>query len=143
MTEQPEAHPIVEVALWAALLALLLSGVFVALQPEPDFPFLGVLLHTLGSATLTALLLLAAVWRPGRGDGIYPKGEFWAAGAVLGMGILVELLQALWSQATSLEASPVDVVLDAIGVAAGWLLWRGLRHLTQRTENRSSDTLSS
>nr|MBA2600248.1 hypothetical protein [Actinomycetota bacterium] len=60
--------------------------------------------------------LLAAVWRPGRGDGPFPtSGLFFAIGVVI-TGIVIEVLQELAT--TDRQAEPGDVRAEVIGVFA-------------------------
>ena len=80
------------------------------------FPLADKLGH--GAAYFTTFLcfLLAAVWRPGRGDGSFStKTVPFAVGAVA-VGIVIEVLQEVAT--TDRRAEPGDVLAEALGVIA-------------------------
>src|SRR5437762_4307060 len=85
----------VDTALWAVSVALLVATFVLSLGPAPPglnaFFASDKLIHATGYAALTGSWLLAAVWRPGRGDGPFPRAtRLVVIGAmVLGAGIEV------------------------------------------------------
>jgi VanZ family protein len=73
---------------------------------------------------VTGLLLLAAVWRPGRGDGAFPQAGEVIVGAIVALGIAIEVLQGEFFHR---NANPRDVVADLAGALLAYLAWRGVR----------------
>jgi hypothetical protein len=111
---------LIDAALWAttALLALLTMLFSFGLSPPGTSSF--ALADKLGHGAIyfaTFLcFLLAAVWRPGRGDGSFPtKAPLFAIGVVIA-GIVIEVLQEVAT--TDRRAEPGDVLAEAIGVFA-------------------------
>jgi VanZ family protein len=79
--------------------------------------------HGLAYVATTLLVLLAAVWRPGRGDG--PFARWWWAVLVvmIAAGGLVEIVQSFIGR----EAELADWVAEIVAVALAWgvlVLWR-------------------
>lgn len=115
---------LLDLALWGASFILLILSLVLSWGPPPQ---LGPRLdwsdkawHLLGYAALCGTLLLAAVWRPGRGGGRF-------AGAGLGVPVLVlvvawftEALQAPFHRDVQL----LDALADLAGVTAGFLAWK-------------------
>lgn len=130
-----ESRPLVDAFFWAIPLALLLFGVFRSLQPETSGLRLDLLHHGLGSVALSFSLLLAAVWRPGKGDGLYPTGQWWVVGSVVMMGGLIEAIQIVMGDSRfGSAASFRDVALDLLGALGGWALWRVMRTASSRSD---------
>jgi hypothetical protein len=77
--------------------------------------------------------LFALVWRPGRGDGVLANRQLGLAAALLSVGVLMEVLQALFAPARSPEF--LDVVADGVGLC-GALLVLGLARWTWPTPSR-------
>ncbi len=96
--------------------------------PVPDAPLADKVTHVLAYAGTTFVLLLAAVWRPGRGDGPFSKAAAIVAVAFLVLGAGLEIVQGLEVFAQR-SAEPGDAVANAAGVVIGWGGWRGLRGL--------------
>lgn len=119
-------------ALWALSGVLLLAIVVLSLGPKgPPEPFslADKMWHALAYAALTGSLLLAAVWRPGRGSGRLP-GRAWAIalGAAL-LGTLLEVAQA-FDPFAERHGDLGDWLANTVGVLAGFGAWRVLRHRT-------------
>lgn len=112
--------------LWlgGGILALLVI-LGLALVPLPGPPLVhdaDKILHVLAFLFLTAWFLGVFVWRR----------ACRVAAALLAYGLLIEVLQAT---TTFRMADPRDVLSDAIGIVAGWLLAAaGLRHWCRRLE---------
>ena len=69
--------------------------------------------------------LLAAVWRPGRGDGPFPtRALFFAIGIGIA-GIVIEVLQELAT--TDRKGEPGDVLAEAIGVSGALAIHAWMR----------------
>lgn len=78
---------------------------------------------TLYAATVLAYLL-AAVWRPGRGEGRFPWTVPWILAGALAAGIGMELLQGAFF---GRDAEIGDAVADAVGELAGFVSWMLVR----------------
>lgn len=106
---------------------VLLVLLALALVPGPALPEVEVsdkLLHGLAFAFL--MLWFSA---------LYPLRQAWrVALALLGYGVVMELLQGLSGQRS---AELRDLLADAAGIAAGWLLaWAGLHRWCRWLERR-------
>jgi VanZ family protein len=119
----------IDAALWTA--GLLFAGITLtyslAVTP-PQSEALSISDESLHIAAYFATglcLLLAAVWRPGRGDGPFPTWGLRAAVALVSVGAAVELAQGLF---TSRQAELTDVLADLIGAGAAL----GLHELLRR-----------
>jgi VanZ family protein len=78
-------------------------------------------------------LLLAAVWRPGRGNGRFPTLTTAILIAVIGAGIVIEVLQEVATRSRHAELG--DVVAEAVGASGALAAHAFLRH---RQEARTS-----
>ena len=111
---------LIDAALWAstagfALITLLFS--FGSSLPVTDsFALADKFGHGLLYFASFLSFLLAAVWRPGRGDGLFPgKGLLFALG-VVAAGVAVEVLQEVAT--TDRHAQLGDVLSETIGAFA-------------------------
>jgi VanZ family protein len=90
--------------------------------------------HAFAYFVTSLLLLLAAVWRPGRGDGVLAPWTWWVLGAMVLAGGAVEIVQSFVGREAELAdwlAEIVAVVLAA-GVLAVW------RYSTGSSRGKSS-----
>jgi hypothetical protein len=114
---------VLDAGLWAASLALLVWIVVVSLGPvpaaAPDFAWSDKAYHAAHYAMLAGLLLLAAVWRPGRGPGRWPNSAPAVVAGLIVVGGGLEVLQAFVGR----QADVTDLLADAAGVAMAALLW--------------------
>ena len=99
-----------------ALLALLtlLFSFGLSTPSSGTFPLADKLGH--GAAYLATFIcfLLAAVWRPGRGDGSFSTKAVPFAIGVVAVGIVIEVMQEVAT--TNRRAEPGDVLAEALGV---------------------------
>jgi VanZ family protein len=119
----------VDGALWAfaGLVALLIVVLSLGTAPEPTaFSFEDKVFHALFYMVLAFAVLLAGVWRPGRGTGAVAVLMPWLLIGVVGLGLALEGLQVLVHR----NASVADALADLAGVLAALALWRGLRRLS-------------
>ena len=122
----------IDLALWGA------SGVLLALSfvlswgapPDigPDFDWADKVWHFLGYGALTGTLLLAAVWRPGRGEGRFPGAGLWVAVGVLAVAWLTEALQGPFGR----DFDPTDALADVAGIALALTAWKAARRRVLR-----------
>ena len=70
--------------------------------------------HAFAYFVTSLLLLLAAVWRPGRGDGVLAPWTWWVLGAMVLAGGAVEIVQSFVGR----EAELADWVAEIVAVAA-------------------------
>jgi hypothetical protein len=108
---------LIDIALWATTSVLTLLTLLFSFGLSPPgigtFAFADKLGH--GAMYFATLLcfLLAAVWRPGRGDGSFPTwAPLFAIGVVIA-GIVIEVLQEVAT--TNRRAEAGDVLAEATG----------------------------
>ena len=115
---------LIDTLLWAASGVLFVLSFVLSWGPPPTFgprfDWADKLWHLLGYATLCSTLLLAAVWRPGRGPGRFAWAGWRMALLVLGVAWLTEALQGPFGRDVEL----LDAVADLAGVMLGFLAWR-------------------
>jgi hypothetical protein len=104
--------------------------VWFSLGPPPSelnaFSFSDKLLHLGAYAVTTVAFLLAAVWRPGRGDGAFPRAApLLVVGAIL-VAAALEVAQG------ALVADRTPDVLDAVAGSLGVLLALGAWSVLRR-----------
>lgn len=122
--------------LWtAAFGCLMLVWVFSleVIPPRADaFENADKVYHAFLYAGTSFLFLLAAVWRPGRGDGRFPWAGRWLVLAACGAGFVIEVLQGLIGRQRSL----LDGLANVTGVLVAFGVWIALRR--KRAEAGSS-----
>ena len=108
---------LLDAALWAASFALfVLSIAFSWGAPPhlgPQFDWSDKAWHFLGYGALCGTLLLAAVWRPGRGSGRFPRAAAGVTLLVLALAWATEALQVPFGR----DADPTDALADLAGIA--------------------------
>ena len=122
MRTSSRADRAIDAVLWAA--GLLFAGItlvysLVPTPPQDAFAIGDKWLHTASYFATSLCLLLAAVWRPGRGDGPFPGWSPPGAVALVVAGAAIEVAQGLF---TSRDAGLADVVADLVGVGAALLV---------------------
>ncbi len=80
--------------------------------------------HAAVCFTTVLLLLLAAVWRPGRGPGGFPWASPLIVAGLVAAGILLEVLQATF---TERSAEVLDVVMETVGALGALWVFSFLR----------------
>lgn len=119
--------------LWIAALGLAGAAVGLSLLAPGMNPrvFAGSdkVVHAVVVATDVALFLFAAVWRPGRGLGRFPRAASWIVLAALTLGGLIEILQG-----SVFRGDPElrDWVADVAGAVLGLLVWLLVRRASAR-----------
>ena len=136
----------IDAALWALSGILLVSVVVLSLIPRLPVGGPGpidLLLHAAAYAPTTLSLLLAGVWRPGRGEGPFPKLTVTFIAGILALGVIIEVVQA-FGLAGVRKGEIADALANGIGVGAGagvWMLLRARRErpirLAEGQRNRS------
>ena len=85
--------------------------------------------HALAYFVTTLLVLLAAVWRPGRGEGALWRWRVWVVLGMIAAGGAVEVVQS----SVGREGEVADWVAEIVAVAAAvgvlWWLRRGSSRL--------------
>jgi len=124
---------LIDVALWAAAILCGLATLwwsFVSLPPERHlFKGIDKLQHGLAYFVTSLLLLLAAVWRPGRGDGPFARWAPWVLGALIAAGAAIEVLQSFIGRDAELGDWIAEIVAVAVAWGAIWA-WERLRPAT-------------
>ncbi len=104
--------------------------VWSSLGPPPsalaDLSFGDKLLHFSAYAATTGMFLLAAVWRPGRGPGGFPRSAPLILGAAVVLSGVIELAQGVFTTRTG---DAWDAVAGILGAAAAWTAWRLVERL--------------
>jgi VanZ family protein len=110
----------IDVVLWAAALVcafLTLWWSLVSLPPEREmFHDIDKVQHGLAYFVTSLLLLLAAVWRPGRGDGPFARWGTWVPVALIAAGAGIEVLQSFIGR----DADLGDWAAEIVAVALAW-----------------------
>ena len=110
----------IDVVLWAAAFVcafLTLWWSLVSLPPERNlFRNIDKVQHGLAYFVTSLLLLLAAVWRPGRGDGPFARWGTWVPVALIAVGAGIEVLQSFIGR----DADLGDWVAEIVAVALAW-----------------------
>ena len=116
--------------LWAAAFVcvfLTLWWSLVSLPPERHlFRDIDKVQHGLAYFVTSLLLLLAAVWRPGRGDGPFARLGVWVPAALIAAGAGIEILQSFIGR----DAELGDWLVEIFAVALAWGLVRAWSRLT-------------
>jgi hypothetical protein len=122
---------LVDRALWALLLICIAATLYWALVPRPPgahlFPKADKVFHAVSFASILASFVLAAVWRPGRGAGPFPRAAVPAFAMLLALGMVIELIQG---ELLGRDADLLDLAAGVLGmsVAVGLLRswgWQG------------------
>jgi VanZ family protein len=95
--------------------------------------------HALAYFATTLSFLLAAVWRPGRGPGRWPRAGLWFPIAAVLAGITVEIMQATLTSTRNGEIG--DVVAEAIGAGLAFAAYTLIRCLGSLSQPRLRMTL--
>ena len=117
---------VVDASLWLLAGMLLTAIIVLSLGPAeaPDsFPYEDKIFHAAAYAALTFVVLLAGVWRPGRGNGRWPAATGWMLLGVVVFGIALEVIQAFVSR----DVSAFDGLADAVGATLALGIWKSLR----------------
>ena len=85
--------------------------------------------HFLAYFFTVGSLLLAAVWRPGRGAGRFPRATGWIVGAAVLVGAGLELVQG---SMPNRQMELMDAAANTLGSLAALGAWAGVRKLAER-----------
>jgi hypothetical protein len=80
-------------------------------------------LHGVAYAGTSFLFLLAAVWRPGRGEGPFPWATTWIVLVAGVTGFAIEIVQGHAGR----QRSGLDFLADVIGVLVALGVWDAMR----------------
>jgi VanZ family protein len=80
--------------------------------------------HAIAYFVTVTAILLAAVWRPGRGPGRFAGARWWIVGAALGAGALIEVLQS--TMTADRQGDVRDWLAEVVGVGLALLALRAL-----------------
>lgn len=120
---------LVDPVLWALGGVLLVAIVSLSLGPgvgEALFPSSDKLFHAGAYGVLSFVVLLAGVWRPGRGEGRWPTKTALVLAAVIALGVAIELVQPLFAR----DADVWDGLADAGGALIAAAAWSLLKRRT-------------
>ena len=118
----------VDVALWV-LAAILTAVLFVysfirAPAIASAFPNADKVWHFAAFASTASVYLLAAVWRPGRGEGWFPRAAPMIVVGAVAATILIELLQGAFFHR---DAQALDAVAGSVGTLSALGVWSIVR----------------
>lgn len=117
------AAVVIEGALWGLTVACAAATFwfsFVAPPPGADlFSGADKVGHAIAYFATTLSFLLAAVWRPGRGPGPFPRLGLRFAVVAIAAGAIIEILQGMTA---SRSAQALDLVAEAVGTASALLV---------------------
>ena len=123
----------IDAALWSATALSAGLTLYLSLGPVPPlagaFPYSDKVWHALFYAVTTFLFRLAAVWRPGRGAGTFPRAGLVGVAAILLAGGAVELLQGVMTEYR--EPELWDWIAELLGVTVALAMLALLRSLTE------------
>jgi hypothetical protein len=123
----------IDAALWVATSLSAGLTLYLSLGPVPPgagaFPNSDKVWHGLFYAVTTFLFLLAAVWRPGRGTGPFPRAGLVGVAVILVAGGVVELLQGVMTEYRKPEL--MDWIAELIGVTLALGSLAVLRRVTE------------
>jgi predicted anti-sigma-YlaC factor YlaD len=113
--------------LWAAAILCVVATLWLSLVEVPPgtsaFGGADKVEHAFAYFVTALLILLAAVWRPGRGEGVLWPWRWWVLGAMVLAGGAVEIVQSYVGREAELADWVAEIV--AVVLAAGALgLWR-------------------
>jgi VanZ family protein len=94
------------------------------------------LLHFGAYATTTGAFLLAAVWRPGRGDGAFPRTAPLLVAAAIAIAAALEVAQG--TLVSDRSADILDAVAGSLGAAVALAGWAALRRAVLRSATPST-----
>lgn len=123
---------VVDALLWAAAGALAATVVVMSIVPQPPVPpdLSDKFVHGAGYAALTGSVLLAGVWRPGRGRGRWPGAGALVAVGAAALGAALEVVQGV--AGTGRAGEIADAVANSVGAAAALGLWAAARSAVGR-----------
>ena len=113
--------------LWAAAVLCVVVTLWLSLAEVPPgtsaFGGADKVEHAFAYFVTSLLVLLASVWRPGRGKGVLWPWRWWVLGAMVLAGGAVEIVQSYVGREAELADWVAEIV--AVALAAGVLaLWR-------------------
>ena len=108
------------------------------LSPAPGahlFPESDKVGHAMAYGSTLLCFMLAAAWRPRRGDGPFPRSAFPVAIIAIVLGIVIEFLQGTYFHR---NAEVLDVVAEAVGSFAAFAVFSLVRSRFDRWPDRAS-----
>lgn len=123
----------IDVALWIVAIACVVATIGFSVIPPPTLAASSLSdkwLHGLAYIATVGSLLLAAVWRPGRGDGRFPRAAIPITIGAIVIGGLLELVQGFLLENRQMEW--LDLGVDVAGSLLALGLWAALRGLVSR-----------
>jgi VanZ family protein len=125
--------PWIDLTIWASAVGALGLTLWFSLGPAPDGPGTDRQLHALAYLVDTLAVLLAVVWRPGRGAGRSGIGVMEVALGMLALGGLIELAQGGFVHR---DAQLADWAADAAGIASAVMVFGAIRWALRERRTR-------
>jgi VanZ family protein len=119
----------IDAVLWAAAFVCVFLTLWWSLVSAPPerhlFRDIDKVQHGLAYFVTSLLLLLAGVWRPGRGDGPFARWGVWVPAVLIAAGAGIEILQSFIGR----DAELGDWLVEILAVALAWVLVRAWSRL--------------
>ena len=123
----------IDVVLWAAAAVCVFLTLWWSLLKAPPeenlFANVDKVEHGLAYFMTSLLVLLAGVWRPGRGDGPFARWGWWVPVVLIAAGGGIEILQSFIGRDAALGDWAAEIVAVALawGTVAALRAWSGRR----------------
>jgi VanZ family protein len=128
-----------DIALWIATLSCACATLYFSFGPWVPFsglfPGADKVEHALAYGTTLLCFMLAADWRPRRGDGPFPRTAFSVAILAIAAGIVIEWLQGRYFHR---DPEVLDIVGDMIGSFGAFAIFTILRRRVERAPERAT-----
>ncbi len=115
-------------ALWAAAIFCVALTLWLSLVEVPPgtsaFGGADKVEHAFAYFLTALLILLAAVWRPGRGDGVLARWRWWVVAAMVLAGGAIEIIQSFVGREAEMADWVAEIVAVTLAVAVLWVMRR-------------------
>jgi hypothetical protein len=91
--------------------------------------------HLLAYGSTLLMYMVAADWRPRRGDGPFPRTAFAVATLAIGAGIIIEWLQGRYFHR---DPEVLDILADIVGSYGAFAIFTLLRRRFERAPERAT-----